>query len=72
MCAPPDGVRQSLCNTGFRRSRLTRLVRRLLAADLALVVGEEFGRDLSLKLSMDSLSLGLPGLVNNLPIPGRV
>ncbi len=72
MCAPPDGVRQSLYNTGFRRSRLTRLVRLLLAADHALVVGEEFGRDLSLKLSMDSLSLGLPGLVNNLLIPGHV
>src|SRR5208337_1694838 len=71
MCAPPDGFRESLYNTGFRRSRLTRRVRRLLAADLALVVGEEFGRDLSLKLSMDSLSLGLPGLVNNLLIPGR-
>jgi hypothetical protein len=71
MCAPPDGARESLYNTGFRRSRLTRRVRRLLAADLALVVGEEFGRDLSLKLSMDSLSLRLPGLVNNLLIPGR-
>jgi len=70
MCAPPDGVRDSLYNTGFRRSRLTRRVR-LLAADLALVVGEKFGRDLSLKLSMDSLSLGLPGLVNNLLIPRR-
>jgi hypothetical protein len=66
------GIRGSLYNTGFRRSRLTRRVRRLLAADLALVVGEEFGRDLSLKLSMDSLTLGLTGLVNNLLIPGRV
>jgi hypothetical protein len=71
MCAPLDGFRESLYNTGFRRSRLTRRGRRLKAADLALVVGEEFGRDLSLKLSMDSLSLGLPGLVNNLLIPER-
>ena len=43
------GSAESLYNTGFRRSRLTRRVRRLLAADLALVVGEEFGRDLSFK-----------------------
>ena len=65
------GLRESLYNNDFRRGRLTRRVRRLLAADFALVAGEEFGRDLSLKLSMDSLSLGLPGFVNNLLISGR-
>jgi len=46
-------------------------VRCLLAADLALVVGEEFGRSLSIKLSVHSLSLGLPGLVNNLLSSGH-
>jgi hypothetical protein len=40
-----DG-RGSLYNIGFRRSRLTRQVR-LLAAAPVLVVGEEFGPDLS-------------------------
>ncbi len=38
------GIRGSLYNTGFRRSRLTRRVRRLLATDLALAVGEELLR----------------------------
>jgi hypothetical protein len=66
------GGRGSLYNTGFRRSRLTRRVRRLHAADLALVVGEESGPDpSSITLSMDSLSLGLPGLMKNVLIPGR-
>jgi hypothetical protein len=40
--------RESLYNTGFRLSRLTRRVRRLLAADLALVMGKEFGPEFSL------------------------
>jgi hypothetical protein len=42
------GIGGSLYSTGVRRSRLTRRVRRLLAADLVLVVGEEFGPNLSL------------------------
>jgi hypothetical protein len=60
MCAPWDWVRPALYYTGARRSRLTRRVRRLLAA--ALGVAAEFGRDLSLVLSTDSHSLGLPGV----------
>jgi hypothetical protein len=48
-------VRGSLYNTGFRRSRLIRRVRRLLTAALALVMGEEFSPDLSFT-SLDGLA----------------